>query len=159
MTNPSLTNHCVVCIFCIVFILSLELPEWPQGCIHVCLLAYSFNFTPFILQSYYPRIISLHNYVVPSNLNTKQTRSENSAIKLQFKTNYGCSGSTASLLLSLSHTHTNVHTQLGSGSTHLCRNTNIQYTCLLIEPFWTELRAKGFYMTTSQKHLPRSRLV
>lgn len=79
--------------------------SWLHTCINdhktkkcIWLWAYSFHFS---LHSSYPSIISLHNYVVPSNLNTKHTRSENRAIKLHFKTNYGCSGSTASLPFSL----------------------------------------------------------
>lgn len=50
--------------------------------------------------------------------------------------------------LSLSNTHT-----------HTGEEIQIYNTLFLIEPFWTEVRATGFYMITSQKHLPHSRLV
>lgn len=106
----------------------------------LCLLAFIVFILPFHFSvSLPPTIISLHNYVVPSNLNAEHTRSENTAIKVHFRTNYGCSGSAASLLLSLRRTNVNI--QLGQR-----RQTQIYVwcTCLLIEPDWTELRAKRF---------------
>lgn len=61
-----------------------------------------------------------------------------------------------SLFLSNTHTHThaNVNTHLYRACTHTHAEIQIYNTLFLIEPFETELRAEGFCMITSQKHLP-----
>lgn len=55
------------------------------------------------------------------------------------------------LCFSLPNKHTNVHAYLCRA--HTPAAIQIYNTLLLlIEPFWTALRAKGFHMITSQKH-------